>query len=221
MTPWAIATWWWIAQLRPQVTVWQKHKIGEKVRLESNAWDLQVPTHERVMWKKMASILHHPWANVCSSCLTLLTSESLRDDCLHFPTCSKLVSHLFAGASEHVILCGCAPVTPYDTFAIATSLLMPVQLPSYRRTTVRAGGKAFPSEHGVSAYHFRGRKGDDERKRQEGKLLAAWRKAGGLESGGPHRTSLLSCGRRYSAGPGRLWSQGGKVVGGPLTLQPM
>lgn len=174
-------------------------------------------------WKEMATILHHPWANVCSSWLSLLTSESLRDDCLHFPSLSEPVSHLVAGASERVILCGCAPVTPYNTFATVTSLLMPVQSPSYRRTTVRAGGKAFPPEHSVAARHFRGRKGDDEGQRQEEKLLAAWSKAEGLEGCGQHHTSLSSlkpCGRIYSAGPGRPWSLGGKVVGGPLTLQP-
>ena len=85
--------------------------------------------------------------------LALLTSESPRDDCLHSPSCSVPVSNLVAGASEGVILCGCTPVTPYDTSATAASLLTPVQPLSYRRMTVRAGGRAFPSVwHGLSAH---------------------------------------------------------------------
>lgn len=93
---------------------------------------------------------------------------------------------------------GCTPVTPYDTSAAAASLLTPVQPSPYRCTTVRAGGRAFPSEGGMvllltrASHHVRGRRGDGEGQRQEGKLLTAWSRAGGLEGGGPHRTPLSS-----------------------------
>jgi len=80
----------------------------------------------------------------------LFVPESAYDDCLHCPSCSVLASHLVAGASEGVIPSGCTPVAPYNTSATAPSLLTPVQPSSYRRLTMRAGGRAFPSEQTVA-----------------------------------------------------------------------